>query len=177
MGWGRTIVENMSEVGLAASAHHLHAVHAVRMIFGIDHAVGRNRLKEGRPSATAFKFTVAVEEGVTAGLAAVQTGFEMIPVRPREGPLGAFLARDAVYTRIEYLLPFGIRKLHLLRIGGREMRILVLFHSSRRLGRRTGIQQQEQEEERAGSQHIHKVKVERACAESVSEIVMKYAKV
>ena len=61
-GWGRTIFENVTKMGLAATALHFGSFHAMAIVWQIDNALLGNRLKKTGPSAAAVKFGIALEQ-------------------------------------------------------------------------------------------------------------------
>lgn len=107
--WGRTIVEDMAQVGVAATAQHLGAHHTVAGI-GLDgHALLVHRGPETRPAATGVKLRFRAEQPLATAGTGVDARHLSIRVLARVRRLGPLLARDMVLLRRELRPPLRIR--------------------------------------------------------------------
>ena len=115
-GW-RTVVEDMSEVGFAPSAHHFGAVHAIGVVGRVNDTAFTNRLVEGRPATAAFKFGIAYKQWIAADSTII--GAFVLNVFQRAAPwsLRTFLAGYIVDVRRQYLFPLFVGHVDFGRIG------------------------------------------------------------
>ena len=99
------VIEHMAQMASAIVADHFGTHHAQGAIaVGIHRAHVRWGEKAG-PAGAAVEFRFTVEERLSAGCAAVHALLVVVPIRPGEGALGAFLAEDMVLLRRQLFLP------------------------------------------------------------------------
>src|SRR5687767_9683733 len=113
----RAVVEDVTQVPLAARADDLGADHAVRGVaMLLDRAVFGAH--EARPARAAVELGTAFEQGLPAPGAGIFAGSFVLLVLAGERPLGAVLTQDLVLLRRQPLAPFGIGQVDL--VGQRE---------------------------------------------------------
>jgi len=107
-GWFGAVGENVTEVGVAAGAQHLNAIHAVAVVGDCGDVVGVNRLEETRPAGAGVKLGSGTEQRQATTDARVDTGLVVVVKCPAEGRLGPFAAGDCILFRGEKFAPFGV---------------------------------------------------------------------
>src|ERR687897_2228448 len=98
-GGGRSVGEQMAEVGVAGGTAGLGADHAVAAILDAGDATVGDLAVEARPAGAGVEPGVAVEQLGVAHDTAVDAGVLVVPVLAGERPLGAGLLGDVVLQR------------------------------------------------------------------------------
>lgn len=89
-----TVVEDVSEVGIAAAAHHLGAAHSVAGVAIHFDIIGGDRLVVARPTRAGMELGIGGEKRLAAADAHVCAFCFRILVFPGEGWFRSFFARD-----------------------------------------------------------------------------------
>ena len=97
----------MAEVPAAATAQHLGARHAQRVVFTRDHGVAQ-RLVEARPAGAAVELGGRREQIQCTTRATEHTGAVLVIERAAVRLLGAGVAQDLILLRAQELPSFGI---------------------------------------------------------------------
>src|SRR5205823_1563902 len=98
----RSVLEDVSEMSAARTAHHFRPLHAVAAIlFGLDVLFGQ-RLVETWPACTRFIFRAGIEHRITASDAGVDAGFFRLVIFACERRLGPFIPAHMVLFGCEF---------------------------------------------------------------------------
>jgi hypothetical protein len=109
----RSIIEYMAKVRLASPTLYFRPDHPVSTIRRVNYTAFANGFVKTGPSATAFKFGIATEQGVPTSCAILCSFF--IKIFKLTGPwsLGAFLTSNVVHLSGKNFLPFGFGQVDL----------------------------------------------------------------
>lgn len=115
----RPVGENMSEMSVTRFTTNLHSFHAVGGVAEIYYEVGRNRLREGRPSASGIILVGRKKEGLTGSNIDIDAGAEFMVVFISEGALGGVVLCDFILQGREPRFEFSVRGtfIYLLRLS------------------------------------------------------------
>ena len=107
-GRARTILEDVTEMGAAAAAHHLSPAHAIAIVGGgFDVAFVEGSI-EARPAASGVILRIRFEKLVAAAYAEEEALVMEVPVFAGEGGLGAFFAGDFELFGGQEFAPFVV---------------------------------------------------------------------
>src|SRR4030095_2876997 len=108
MGRLWAVVEHMTEMGAALTAHRFGAPHQKTVvIFGLD-VLLRYRLPKAWPAGAGIEFGVGAKELVAATSAAIHPLLVVIPIFAGKRAFGALLTANLNMFVGEFLLPFFI---------------------------------------------------------------------
>ena len=108
-GRRRSIIEDMTEVRVAACAQNFDANHTVTSILMRLHILSRHRLEETWPTRSLLKFVGGREERKSAAYAAVNTLAMVIEQRSAKGCLGALAAGNLELLACQLCPPLRVR--------------------------------------------------------------------
>ena len=104
----RSVVENVSEMRVAAAAEHFGARHAVAGVPLHFHIFCRDRLPVARPARAGMEFRVRTEKRLAAADAGIDSIGLGIFVFAGEGRLGSLLARHEKLFVVQLRTPLRI---------------------------------------------------------------------
>ena len=107
----------MAQVGLAAPAFYFCAAHSKGIIGQVDNTGFADGGIEAGPSAAAFKFRIALKEGIATGGAIKGTHLFGMLKRAGAGSLSAFHPGDIIDIIGQDFLPFFVGNVHFGRVG------------------------------------------------------------
>ena len=96
-GWGRTVVENVAEVSVAASATDLGAYHSVGVIPKCAYVIRVKWLIEAWPTASGFELRPRMKERQCAQTAGVDAILRVVQQKTAERTLGTLVQNDASF--------------------------------------------------------------------------------
>src|SRR3989304_10248539 len=102
----RTVIKEVTEVGVALAAQHLVSSHAKAVISAGSHGFVRNCGPEARPPSTGVELGVRAEYIVAATDALVGPFLMQVPVLTCEGHFCPFLPGHIILIFTELLSPF-----------------------------------------------------------------------
>ena len=117
----------MAQVGLTTSAYDLGALHAVRVVGGIDNAAFADGFVETWPAATAFEFGVAAEQRVAADGAIIRSDLPGLFKRAAPGVFRTLVPGDLKDIRRQDLFPLLVGQVHGRAIRMRVYRVIFLI--------------------------------------------------
>jgi hypothetical protein len=112
-GGGRTVIENMAQMGSAARAEDLGAMHAKAVVVSADDIFLGDRLEETGPPGARIKFRIGSEQRKAAADAVINTFAMVVEQRPAKRRLGTCAARDLELFRGKLFAPLGVTLLNL----------------------------------------------------------------
>src|SRR5947209_1887956 len=105
-GGCRAVVEDMTEMGVAAFARNLRSLHPEGVIRPFDDILLRNRTCKTWPACAGIEFVTGIEHRRLAADATKQSVLVQIPICAGERDFGARMAGDIECGRRKALLPF-----------------------------------------------------------------------
>jgi hypothetical protein len=98
----------MAQVGPTAATGHFGSRSQPAIVGVQGDIIGVDRLPEARPAGAGVELRAGIEQRLTAADALVGAGRFSVPIRSGEGPFGAFLPRDLILLRRQYLPPLRV---------------------------------------------------------------------
>src|SRR5215212_462383 len=92
----RAIGEDVPQVAVAVGRTHFGPNHPVARIAALDNVLGIDRLDKARPSGAAFKLVERGKKRLPRHDIYIESGFLIVPVLIREGPLGSVLLSHSI---------------------------------------------------------------------------------
>jgi len=105
----RTIVKNVSQMGIAAAALNLIPLHPVRVVRLRLDVFLRDRLPEAGPAGSRFELGFRIEENRVAADAVIQAIGVIVSVFACPRDFSSRLARNLLLLRRQLLSPIGVR--------------------------------------------------------------------
>src|ERR1700691_3556007 len=90
----RTVVEDVSQVGVAFLAGDGNAIHSERVVVDLAHIFLGDRSPEARPSSAGIEFGFGAEQGVVAADAAVEAFVVQVPIFAGVSEFGVGVTRN-----------------------------------------------------------------------------------
>ena len=126
VGWWWTIIEDMPEMRIAATACYLGAYHAVSFIEYILRSTLTNVFEEARPATTTVKLGVGSEQWISANRTVVSSDYIVFVILSCECALSMRFASYEVKLAWQNVRPFVVAY---IQMRGIYSRIMGVIHS------------------------------------------------
>lgn len=103
--WWWSVIENVSQVGVAAGTQQFDTTHAVIVVRALANVCRIQFSMKTWPSTTRVELALRAEQGVVAADTVIISGFNMVAILPAERGLCTGLAGHSVLLGIQLILP------------------------------------------------------------------------